>query len=79
MFTTVFFLFPPDLPVTGNNMNYAIVVFGVVCIISMVTWIVEGRKNFIGPRDLHVLLDLAKAGQAEQVQQVLAQEAEKRR
>lgn len=30
IFTTVFFLFPPDLPVTGNNMNYAVVVLGIV-------------------------------------------------
>lgn len=28
--TTVFFLFPPDLPVTGSNMNYAVVVLGVI-------------------------------------------------
>ena len=37
-------------------------------IISIITWVVDGRKNFIGPRDLHVLLDLAKSGQAEQVE-----------
>lgn len=29
--TTVFFLFPPELPVTGSNMNYAIAVFGFIC------------------------------------------------
>jgi hypothetical protein len=48
-------------------------------IISAITYVVDGRKNFIGPRDLHVLLDLAKTGQAEQVQHVLANEGEKRR
>lgn len=37
----------------------------------------DGRKNFIGPRDLHVLLDLAKAGQAQQVETALQHEAEK--
>jgi choline transport protein len=30
IFTTVFFLFPPDLPVSGSNMNYAVVVFGII-------------------------------------------------
>lgn len=29
--TTVFFLFPPELPVTGTNMNYAVVVLGIIC------------------------------------------------
>jgi len=31
LLTTVFFLFPPELPVTGSNMNYAIAVFGFIC------------------------------------------------
>lgn len=70
--TTVLFLFPPDLPVTGNNMSkssapkkgthprkaftdlncadYCIVAFGIVLIISSIQWIVDGRKNFTGPR-----------------------------
>jgi hypothetical protein len=30
LLTTVFFLFPPELPVTGSNMNYAIAVFGFI-------------------------------------------------
>lgn len=30
LLTTVFFLFPPELPVTGTNMNYAIAVFGFI-------------------------------------------------
>lgn len=48
--TTVMFLFPPDLPVTGSNMNYCIVAFAIVLIISTVTWIVDGRKNYSGPK-----------------------------
>ncbi|KAK8849460.1 hypothetical protein IAR55_004793 [Kwoniella newhampshirensis] len=59
--TTIFFLFPPDLPVDGTNMNYAIVVLGIVFIISSITWIVDGRRNFIGPRDLGALLELARS------------------
>lgn len=31
IFTTVFFLFPPELPVTGENMNYAVAVLGIIC------------------------------------------------
>ncbi|MCJ1353349.1 MAG: hypothetical protein MMC33_003334 [Icmadophila ericetorum] len=48
--TTVLFLFPPDLPVTGNNMNYCIVAFALVLLIASITWFVEGRKNYKGPR-----------------------------
>ncbi|WWD20084.1 hypothetical protein CI109_104558 [Kwoniella shandongensis] len=59
--TTVFFLFPPELPVTGTNMNYAVVVLAIVTIISVLTWIIDGRKNFIGPRDLGALLELARS------------------
>lgn len=29
--------------------------------ISVITWIVDGRKNFIGPRDLGALLELARS------------------
>ncbi|KXT12562.1 hypothetical protein AC579_2094 [Pseudocercospora musae] len=48
--TTVLFVFPPELPVTGNNMNYCIVVFAIVFIISMIQWFVDGRKNYTGPK-----------------------------
>ncbi|TVY24173.1 Choline transport protein, partial [Lachnellula hyalina] len=48
--TTVLFLFPPDLPVTGSNMNYCVVVFAIILIISIIQWFVDGKKNFTGPR-----------------------------
>ncbi|KAL1986683.1 hypothetical protein VTN96DRAFT_5888 [Rasamsonia emersonii] len=48
--TTVLFLFPPELPVTGSNMNYCVAAFGIVLVISVFQWIVDGRKNFTGPR-----------------------------
>ena len=53
--TTVLFVFPPELPVTGSNMNYCIVAFAIVVIISMIQWFVDGRKNYTGPQvDLDV-------------------------
>ncbi|KAJ5219904.1 hypothetical protein N7468_009108 [Penicillium chermesinum] len=59
--TTVLFLFPPELPVTGNNMNYCVVAFAIVFIISALAWIFDGRKNFVGPRiELEVLSGEAK-------------------
>jgi amino acid transporter len=48
--TTVLFVFPPALPVTGSNMNYCIVAFAIVFIISIVQWFVDGRKNYTGPK-----------------------------
>lgn len=30
-------------------MNYAIVAFGVVLIIAIVQWLIDGRKNYEGP------------------------------
>lgn len=48
--TTVLFLFPPDLPVTGNNMNYCVVAFFIVLVISVIQWFVDGRKNYTGPK-----------------------------
>lgn len=48
--TTVLFLFPPALPVSGSTMNYCVVAFAIILVISTVQWIVDGRKNFEGPR-----------------------------
>lgn len=56
--TTVLFVFPPVLPVTGSNMNYCIVAFAIVVMISVIQWFVDGRKNYKGPKmeiDHHVL------------------------
>ncbi|KAF2683583.1 amino acid permease [Lentithecium fluviatile CBS 122367] len=55
--TTVLFVFPPELPVTASNMNYCIVAFAIIIIISTIQWFVDGRKNFTGPRiDMEVLV-----------------------
>ncbi|KAJ5766609.1 uncharacterized protein N7511_004225 [Penicillium nucicola] len=48
--TTILFLFPPALPATGSSMNYCVAAFGIVFIVSAIQWIVDGRKNFVGPR-----------------------------
>ncbi|MBE3048299.1 amino acid permease [Candidatus Bathyarchaeota archaeon] len=50
LLTTVLFLFPPALPVDGVSMNYCVVAFAVVILISAIQWVVDGRKNFVGPR-----------------------------
>ncbi|KAL1904481.1 hypothetical protein Sste5344_009828 [Sporothrix stenoceras] len=53
--TTVLFLFPPETPVTPNNMNYCIVAFGVLLVITVLQWIFDGRKNYTGPQVVHIV------------------------
>lgn len=48
--TTVLFVFPPALPVTGPSMNYCIVAFAIVLLISAFQWFIDGRKNYTGPK-----------------------------
>jgi choline transport protein len=48
--TTVLFLFPPAIPVSGTTMNYCIVAFAIIILISAVQWLVDGRVNYEGPR-----------------------------
>ncbi len=47
--TTVLFVFPPEVPVTPDNMNFCAVAFGVILLIACLTWIFDGRKNYAGP------------------------------
>ena len=55
--TTVLFIFPPDVPVTsGSTMNYCIVAFAIVLLVSSITWFADGRKNFHGPKMEDVLV-----------------------
>lgn len=79
--TTVLFLFPPELPVTPSNMSklttlynmhiltfldYCVVAFGIILLISTFQWFVDGRKNFTGPRTdmgLEVLEAMKSQGQ----------------
>lgn len=60
-FTTVFFLFPPEVPATASNMNYAVAVFGLIFFVAAITWVVKARHVYTGPRDLGALLELARA------------------
>ncbi|CAG8398309.1 unnamed protein product [Penicillium salamii] len=46
----IFLFFPPYQPVTPENMNYAVVVFGAVLAFSGVLWVAKGRRVFEGTR-----------------------------
>lgn len=49
IFTSITFNFPTLNPVTKDNMNYTSAAIGVVGLVSVVTWVTTGRKNFTGP------------------------------
>jgi hypothetical protein len=38
----------PSTPLT--KIDYCVAAFGIVFVISTITWIVDGRKNYVGPR-----------------------------
>ncbi|KFY17245.1 hypothetical protein V492_00806 [Pseudogymnoascus sp. VKM F-4246] len=45
--TTVFFFFPPSPQPAPIDMNYAIAVFGVMLIISVIFWFVRGKRTYL--------------------------------
>ncbi|KAJ5778816.1 Amino acid/polyamine transporter I [Penicillium paradoxum] len=64
--TTVLFVFPPSSTVTGSSMNYCVAAFAVIIMISVFQWIVDGRKNFTGPR-VDITLDALDAPMREEI------------
>jgi hypothetical protein len=47
---------PTVTPVTSDNMNYTSAATGGVMLVSLVFWIVTGRKKFTGPADGKLLV-----------------------
>lgn len=50
-FATVTFNFPSIAPVNKDNMNYTSAAVGLIGLVSLLTWIFDGRKNFTGPQN----------------------------
>lgn len=50
VFTSITFNFPTLSPVDENNMNYTSAAIGVIGLVSIITWITTGRKQFTGPQ-----------------------------
>jgi len=58
LLTTVFFLFPPVIPVvSGSMMNYAVVVLAVVVLLAVLNWFAYARRNFRGPQNIDDILN----------------------
>lgn len=60
--TSIFFVFPPAIPVeSGTSMNWlwVIVVVAVVVLMLLVNWLIDGRKNYRAPENVEMLMDRA--------------------
>jgi len=51
LFVLIWLPFPPYMPVTGENMNYAGPILAAVLIFGIIDWFVSGRKRFEVPDD----------------------------
>ncbi|KAJ5934723.1 hypothetical protein N7466_004270 [Penicillium verhagenii] len=49
--TTVFFFFPSSPKPSGGEMNYAIGVFGVMLVISIAFWFVQGSRTYLNTEE----------------------------
>ncbi|KAK3718215.1 hypothetical protein LTR37_005330 [Vermiconidia calcicola] len=49
VYVIMFLPFPPTLPVTAVNVNYAGPVLGAVLVFALVEWCVNGRRRWTGP------------------------------
>eukprot|EP00249_Psilotum_nudum_P019214 c27146_g1_i1 orf=379-1254(-) len=47
---SILFCFPPSYPITGSTFNYAIISLGGCIAAGIVYWVLDGRKNFHGPK-----------------------------
>ncbi|KIW20502.1 hypothetical protein PV08_01077 [Exophiala spinifera] len=66
VFAGVDFNFPQVGPVTGDNMNYCSAAFGIIGLVSLVTWVFDGRKNFTGPQTGVVVVNAVEQQQQRQ-------------
>ena len=62
IFAGIDFNFPQVGPATGENMNYCSAAFGVIGLVSVVTWVFDGRKNFTGPQTPGIVNAIDAAG-----------------
>ena len=49
IFAIFWSFWPGELPVTAENFNWSIVIFGAVFILSLVLYVIKGRKEYFGP------------------------------
>lgn len=63
--TTVFFFFPTEPNPAPSDMNFAIAVFGVMLVVSIGFWVVQGRKTFMQTGEMAEAILYAETIEAE--------------
>ncbi|KAJ6083398.1 hypothetical protein N7467_007533 [Penicillium canescens] len=58
LFISTILFFPPQLPVTPANMNYAICVGGFIAAFAMVWWWVAARGKYTGPQTNDIIQEI---------------------
>jgi amino acid transporter len=49
VFAMFWSFWPGELPVTAENFNWSVVIFGVVFILSLIMYVIKGRHEYSGP------------------------------
>lgn len=70
LFASITFNFPSTYPVNQESMNYTSAAIGVIALLSIITWITTGKKNFTGPGAVSFLSGHATGADAAQPQEV---------
>lgn len=68
--TTIFFLFPGSPNPSAADMNYAVAVFGVMLVVSLVFWFIKGHSTYLLQEDAEVRLARARELEVSYVQGV---------
>lgn len=61
--TTVFFFFPPGPSPSAANMNWAIAVFGVMLVIALGFWMVQGRRTYLRTEEARIRMVFVDDGE----------------
>lgn len=78
VFTSITFNFPTLAPVDSGNMNYTSAAIGIIGLISIITWLLSGRKAFTGPQIAGAvsILEVRAAEGLENIDDKLAERSE---
>lgn len=61
--TTVFFFFPPGPSPSVADMNWAIAVFGVMLVIALGFWVVQGKRTYLRTEDARIRMVFVDDGE----------------
>ncbi|KAJ5156007.1 hypothetical protein N7492_008810 [Penicillium capsulatum] len=69
LFISIILFFPPQVPVTGANMNYAICVAAFIAVFALVWWWVAARGKYTGPQTNDTIQEIPEEDQGGETDQ----------